>query len=111
MTENDKQILARWRNAEINYQVLQKFDSETPGWLLSDRTPEEVAVIGEQFAAQEALKEIEDPSLKAVVARIHQPMPNVYASDPAWQAAVEDWTAAKKELFQIAAALDPVSVN
>lgn len=111
MTKNDKQILVRWRNAEIDSAVLKAHDAETPGWLLSDRTPEETAVINEQSAAQDALKEIEDPSLKAIVVRIHQLMPDVYASDPAWQKAVDDWEAAKKELLQIAAALDPVSVN
>ena len=111
MTDNDKEILKRWRNAEINHDTLTAIDLSTPGYLLSERSPTEIAVINEQFEAQQALKNIEDADLQIVVARIHQLMPDVYPSDPAFKAAADDWRAAKNELLAIAAKLDPASVN
>lgn len=110
MTDNDKDILKRWRNAEINYETLQAFDKETPGWLLDERTAQEKAVIVEHGDAGEALKNIVDPDVARIVAR-YQATIDVYFSDPRWQAHVDDWTAAKKELLDLAAKLDPSSVN
>ena len=93
MTDNDKDILKRWRNAEISHEILKKLDLETPGWLLSDRTPQEKAVIDEHCEAGQALKNILDPDVQLIVVRYHQSPPDVYFSDPRWQVHVDDWEA------------------
>jgi hypothetical protein len=111
MTDNDVAILKRWCKAEINNETLLTLDLETPPGGSTDRTAREKAVLDEHYDAGQALKNIQDPTIQAIVARIYQPMPDVLLSDPAYKAAVNDWTAAKKELLNIASKLDPTSVN
>lgn len=111
MTDNDKQILTRWRNAVFNEHLLSELDKGTPGYLLGPRTPEDIAVLKEYSDASEVLKQIEDPAVKEVVERYQKPAPDVYGSDPLWHAHVANWHAARKELLDIASELDPVTLN
>jgi hypothetical protein len=99
MNDNDAIILKRWSKAEINNQTLLALDLETPRGGFTDRTPQENAVLDEHFQAQQALKNIADPVVQLIVARIVQPMPDVLLSDPAYQATVNDWTEAKKSCW------------
>jgi hypothetical protein len=102
MTENDKAILRRWRDAEDRYKLFVASVAEDQGNV--DRTPE---AITEDAEAYLRLDTIEDPKLVPLVARLFQPLPDAYSS-PAFQNSAKEHVAARDQLLAVAQNLDGV---
>jgi hypothetical protein len=101
MTENDKAILGRWRDAEDRYRVFVGSVENALGG--AERTAD---TITEDAQAYLGLARIEDPALIAIVTRIYQPLPNKYSSGPVFLKAAHEYLAARDELLAVAEKLD-----
>jgi hypothetical protein len=102
MTENDKAILRRWRDAEDRYKLFVASVAEDRGNV--DRTPEAITEDAEAYLRLDA---IEDPELALLVARMFQPLPDAYSS-PAFQNSAQEHLAARDQLLAVAQNLDGV---
>ncbi len=102
MTENDKAILRRWRDAEDRYKLFVASVAEDRGGV--DRTPEAITEDAEAYLRLDA---IEDPELVPLVARMFQPLPDAYSS-AAFQKSANEHVAARDQLLTIAQNLDGV---
>jgi hypothetical protein len=101
MTENDKTILRRWRDAEDRYKLFVcAVEMAQDG---ADRT---VADIAEDADAYLGLDGIEDPELAPIVARIFAPMPEKYSNSRVFQKAADEHLTARDELLSFAQKLD-----
>lgn len=101
MTENDKVILRRWRDAEARYKLFVcAVEKAQDG---ADRTVED---IGEDAEAYLGLDGIEDPELTPIVARMFEPMPEKYSHKGVFHKAANEHLAARDELLSIAQRLD-----
>jgi hypothetical protein len=101
MTENDKAILRRWRDAEDRYKLFVcTVERDQDG---VDRTVEDIAEDAEAYLG---LDGIEDPELAPIVARIFEPMPEKYSKGRVFQKKTNEHLAARDELLFIAQQLD-----